>query len=195
MQKILSQFSNIVSGYTFRGAVKSQQNGDIYVLQAKNIIINEDITSISEFTRIDSKSLRNPYFLEYNDVLIVSRGSGPGSFRSTIFASNDDNVIASSSVYVIRIKDITVLPKYISLFLNSQEGQSAILRIVTGGSYIQTLLRRNLEDFKITIPPIHIQKSIVALSENIKQQEKILSRKKEIKQIIINSTFTNLTNK
>lgn len=193
MQKNLSQFSNIVSGYTFRGPVKSQQNGDIYVLQAKNITINEDITSIAEFTRIDSNSLRNPYFLEYNDVLIVSRGSG--SFRSTVFATNDKNVIASSSVYVIRIKDVTVLPKYISLYLNSQEGQKAILQIVTGGSYIQTLLRRSLEDFKVPIPPIHIQKSIVALSENIKQQEKILSRKKEIKQIIINSTFTNLTNK
>lgn len=193
MQKNLSQFSNIVSGYTFRGPVKSQQNGDIYVLQAKNITINEDITSIAEFTRIDSNSLRNPYFLEYNDVLIVSRGSG--SFRSTVFVTNDKNVIASSSVYVIRIKDVTVLPKYISLYLNSQEGQKTILQIVTGGSYIQTLLRRSLEDFKVPIPPIHIQKSIIALNENIKQQEKILSRKKEIKQIIINSTFTNLTNK
>jgi restriction endonuclease S subunit len=130
--------------------------------------------------------------LQYNDILIVSRGSGLGSFRSTVFTSSQKNVIASSSVHIIRINDVTVLPKYISLWLNSSEGQKLLLQIVTGGSYIQSILLKNLAELEIPIPPIHTQKSIVALEENIKQQQKILDRKKEIKENIINATFNNL---
>jgi restriction endonuclease S subunit len=101
----------------------------------------------------------------------------------------------SSSVHVIRIKDVTVLPKYVSLYLNSEIGQKALIQIVTGGSYIQSVLVKNLSLLPIPIPPIHTQKSIIALHENIQAQKIILGRKNELKKNIINATFTNLTKK
>ena len=195
MQKELQEISNTVLGYTFRGAITNDPIGDIFVVQAKNIAINEDITGTSSLVRVSSQPIRNPYFLEVNDILIVSRGSGHGSFRSSVFISNNKNVIASSSIHIIRITDVTVLPKYVSLYLNSDEGQKALMQVITGGSYIQSILVKNLADFKIPIPPIHIQKSIIALHENINQQQKILERKKELKQNIINASFTNLITK
>src|SRR3989338_7888737 len=135
MHKKLSQLADIVSGYTFRGSVENDPNGDIFVLQAKNIQTNQDIVNTADFITISDKSLRNPYFLEYNDILLVSRGSGIGSFRSAIFVSDETKVMPSSSVHVIRIKDVIVLPKYVSLYLNSPEGQKALSQIVTGASY------------------------------------------------------------
>lgn len=195
MQKELHQIATVTSGYTFRGSIENDPNGDIFVLQAKNISANKDILDIVDLIRIFSKSLRNPYFLEDNDILLVSRGSGLGSFRSVVFNSKNKNIIASSSVCVIRVNDVTVLPKYISLYLNSQDGQKAILQIVTGGSYIQSVLMGNLKELKIPIPPMHIQKSIIALNENILKQAEIIKREQEIKQNIINSIFNNLTKK
>lgn len=194
MHKKLSQLADIVSGYTFRGSIENDPNGDIFVLQAKNVQANQDIENISDFTTISDKSLRNPYFLQHNDILLVSRGSGLGSFRSAVFVSNEPKVMPSSSVHVIRIQDVTVLPKYVSLYFNSEVGQKELLQIVTGGSYIQSILVKNLIDFKIPIPPIHIQKSIIALHENITDQERILKRKQELQKNIINASFTNLIN-
>lgn len=194
MHKKLSQLAGIVSGYTFRGSIENDPNGDIFVLQAKNIQTNQDVEDVTDFTTITDKSLRNPYFLQHNDILLVSRGSGLGSFRSAIFASDEPKVMPSSSVHVIRIQDVTVLPKYVSLYLNSEIGQKELLQIVTGGSYIQSILVKNLIDFKIPIPPIHIQKSIIALHENITDQERILKRKQELQKNIINTSFTNLIN-
>lgn len=194
MHKKLSKLADIVSGYTFRGSIENDPSGDIFVLQAKNIQTNQDIGDITDFTTITDKSLRNPYFLQHNDILLVSRGSGLGSFRSAIFASGELKVMPSSSVHVIRIQDVTVLPKYVSLYLNSEIGQKELLQIVTGGSYIQSILVKNLIDFKIPIPPIHIQKSIIALHENITDQERILKRKQELQKNIINASFTNLIN-
>ena len=193
MHKKLSEIADIVSGYTFRGSIENDPKGDIFVLQAKNISINQDILNTNDLITVSDKSIRNPYFLEHNDILLVSRGSGAGSFRSAVFASDDVNVMPSSSVYVIRIKDVTVLPKYVSLYLNSQDGQKTLAQIVTGASYIQSILVKNLTDFPIPIPPIHTQKSIIALHENIIDQERIFKRKQEIQKTIINASFTNLT--
>ncbi len=192
MQKKLNQIATIASGYTFRGSIENDPKGQIFVLQAKNISANQDVLDTSDLVTISDKSLRNPYFLEHNDILLVSRGSGIGSFRSAIFASDETNVMPSSSVHVIRIKDVTVLPKYVSLYLNSLDGQKALAQIVTGASYIQSILVKNLIDLEIPIPPIHTQKSIIALHENITNQERILKRKQEIQKTIINASFSNL---
>ena len=195
MHKELNKIADIASGYTFRGSIENDSKGEIFVLQAKNISANQDILNTKDLITISDKSIRNPYFLQHNDILLVSRGSGIGSFRSTIFASDNTKVMPSSSVHVIRIKDVSVLSKYVCLYLNSLDGQKALSQIVTGGSYIQSILLKNLADLEIPIPPVHIQKSIVALYENITEQEKIQERKREIQKTIINASFTNLINK
>lgn len=192
MQKKVQQLASLVSGYNFRGSIKNQPNGDILVLQGKNIPIGGEITNAVDLIATSSQKLRNPYFLQYNDILVVSRGSGIGSFRSAIFASHEKNVVASSSVHIIRITDVTALPKYISLYLNSLDGQKALSQIVIGASYIQSILLKNLADFKIPIPPIRVQKTIVALHENIAEQEKLQERKHNIQHTIINASFSNL---
>lgn len=193
MHKELSEIAKIVSGYTFRGSIENDPKGQIFVLQAKNISANQDILNTLDFVTISDKSIRAPHFLEHNDILLVSRGSGAGSFRSTVFATEATNVMPSSSVHVIRIKDVTVLPKYVCLYLNSQNGQKSLSQIVTGASYVQSILIKNLSDFPIPIPPIHTQKSIISLHENMQAQEKILKRKNQLKQSIISATFINLT--
>lgn len=192
MQKKISTIAEITPGYTFRKSINNDPVGDVFVLQAKNIIANKDLNNIDDLVKISSDMIRSPYYLEYNDILIISRSSSPGYFRSSVFTSSNKNVIASSSVYIIRIKDVTVIPKYLSLYLNSLDGQKILSAIASGGSYIKTMLIRNLSEIEIPIPPINTQKAIIALSENIKRQEEIFKRKQEIGQIIINQTFSKL---
>lgn len=193
MHKKLSQIADISSGYTFRGPIENDPKGDILVLQAKSVSPNQEIMETADLTVISDKSIRKPYFLEYNDILLVSRGSGVGSFRSAVFATNEVRVMPSSSVHVIRIKDVTALPKYVCLYLNSTDGQKALSQIVTGASYIQSILVKNLSEFGIPLPPIHTQKSILALHENITNQERLHKRKQELQKTIINASF-NLIN-
>ncbi len=192
MQKKVKDIANIASGYTFRESIKKDEKQDILVVQAKNISTEQDIFSEDDLVGVSHEGIRNPYLLEHNDILIVAKGSTPSSFKSSVFSSHARNVIAASSLHIIRINDVTVLPKYVSLYFNSIEGQKVITRIVSGGSYIQNILIRDLSDLEIPIPPIHIQKSIIALHENLVLQEKILAQKHEIKKNIINATFINL---
>jgi hypothetical protein len=51
------------------------------------------------------------------------------------------------------------------------------------------------EEMKIPIHTLQKQKALIELNKNIKQQEKIYDRKKQLKQQIISATITNLTKK
>lgn len=187
----IREITKVIAGYTFRGAVKPDTSGHIFVFQAKDLIQGEPVVDISTLTKISHDVPGYTGHLKKNDVLLVARGMKAGSFRSTVFASDADNVIASSSVHIIRATDPRILPEFISLYLNSKEGQEAISQIVTG-SYIGAVPRKELERLKIPLLPLERQKTFIELDQNIREQQRITNKQNEIRQNIINATFRNL---
>lgn len=188
----LRDMATVIAGYAFRGAIKPDHTGAISVFQAKDLVQGEPFDDTASLTRISDELSGYSGHLRKNDVLLVARGMKSGSFRSTVFVADDLNVVASSSVHVIRITSSEVLPEYVSLFLNSREGQAAIANIITG-SYIGAVPRRELERIRIPKPALSKQRALVNLNHNIQEQQKILERKNQISQDIINATFSNLT--
>ena len=192
MVKELREIAEVLSGYTFRGAIEPDEKGSVFVLQAKNVSQSDSIADVDNLVKITANIPRSATYLQRNDVVIVSRGMGVGAFRSAVFACDNGDVIASSSVLIIRLKDKEVLPEYISLYLNSVTGQGALSQVVSG-AHIQTILRRSLQELPILIPPLKKQELIVKVWNNIKQQEKIANRKRILRKQIFETTF-NVTN-
>jgi len=190
----IKDIAEVISGYTFRKAMEPNKNGNMFVFQAKNIVQGEPFTKIKDLTKILYEVVSHTNFLKENDVVIVARGMKSGSFRTTVFKLKDQDVIASSSVHIIRINSNKILPEYLSYYLNSQQGQKNLFGEISG-SYIGALPRKNLGEIKIPIPNLKKQKAIINLYENIKEQEKITAIKIKIKENIINTTFKNLINK
>jgi restriction endonuclease S subunit len=122
----------------------------------------------------------------------VARGMKSGAFRSTTFIADESNVIPSSSVHIIRVTSKNILPEYLSHYLNSKEGQGALSQIISG-SYIGALPRKELENIDIPIPSLQKQDVLINLFRNLREQQKIIDRKKEIKQNITNAIFNSLT--
>jgi len=188
----LGDIASTIAGFAFRGAITPDTNGDVLVFQAKDLARGAFVTDVHGLTPISSTLAGRAEYLKNNDVLLIARGMKAGAFRSTVFKSGASNVIASASVHIIRVSSSDVLPEYLSHYLNSKDGQDALSQIVTG-SYIGALPRRSLEQLKIPIPDLRKQKTIVDLYQNMQMQQKILDRKNELKQQIIEATFTNIT--
>ena len=167
------------TGYTFRGALKPVANGDTVVIQAKDIGQDEYIDDLENLTRTDFKIPRSKAFLKKDDVLLSSRGSGPGSFRATVFKADVENVIAASSVFIIRTTSNDIVPEYLALYLNSGDGQKKLYKKVSGSS-IQIINRSALEDLQVSIPSMENQCTLIKLSENISRQMKLRERKSAI---------------
>jgi restriction endonuclease S subunit len=193
MSKKISHFAEIILGYAFRGAIEVDMEGKTSLIQAKNIVQGQNVANTQDLTPISFEGTRTSSFLEKNDILVVSRWTGMGSFRSAVSDIDQPNVIASSSLIIVRIKDSTkIIPEYLCLYLNSPEGQSKIINTVSG-SYIQAISRRKFEDVEIPIPPLKTQIALAKLHSNIREQERIYNRKKELKQNILTATLKKLT--
>lgn len=188
----INEIAEVVAGYAFRGAITSDVAGNALVFQAKDLVQGDPFNDVSTLAKIFHDTPGHAGYLKRNDILLVARGMKSGSFRSTVFASDVPNVIASSSVHVIRIISTDVLPEYVSHYLNSKEGQDALSQIVSG-SYVGALPRKELEQIDVPIPTLRKQEAIVSLYNNMRAQQQILDRKSEIKQNIINEAFRNLT--
>ncbi|MFA6375873.1 MAG: restriction endonuclease subunit S [Candidatus Paceibacterota bacterium] len=184
----IQEFANVISGYTFRGTIENQSGGDVFVIQAKNIASGVDIKDSQNLVKILFNGAHGASFLQNNDITIVSRGYGRNAFRATVFKSDINNIVASSSIIIIRITDNRVLPEFISSFINSSEGQKRIMESVTGSS-IKAILRGKFREISIPLPPIEKQETIIKLTNNLKQQEEINARKMQIKKNIANSIF------
>lgn len=194
MYSKIKHLASVSSGYSFRGAIMEDKAGDIRVLQAKHVKWDEDILSTSDFTKVSLNIPRSGAFLQKGDVVIVSRGMNAGTFRSAVIASEEKNVLASSSVLIIRVQNEKILPEYLSLYLNSRDGQNAIAQRVSGINF-QTLLRSNLEEIEIPVPSIGKQLLMVELYKNFRRQEEIAVMKTAIKKNLYNELFRNITAK
>lgn len=184
----VKDIAEVTAGYAFRGAIEPDDNGDIYVFQAKNVSTRTSFNDLSLLTKISHDIPEYAGHLEKNDILLVARGMKSGTFRATVFASNSDNVVASSSIHVIRVTSTKIMPEYLAYYLNSKRGQDALSQIVSG-SYIGAIPRSELEKILIPVPSIQKQHLLVDLHLNVRKQQQLMERKMELEQDIINTVF------
>jgi len=184
--KNLKNIADVIAGYAFRIALKQQIDGLMNVIQSKNVIddlyINKD-----NLTKINLQKYQSKAFIKENDIIISSRGS----FKVSVVTGDVVNTIASSSVYILRLKDKSIIPEYLAIYLNSINGQKEIREKITG-SVIKTILRKDLENLEIPLPDKNIQNKIINLYKNNQAQQKLLTRKKILTNEIVESSISNL---
>lgn len=185
----LKEITEVIAGYTFRTAIQNDDNGDMSVVQAKNILHNNKV-NCEELPRVTIEKLRSNATLEQNDVLFSCRGV----FRAGVLTENPKNAIASASLYILRLKNDQVLPEYLSIYLNSNAGQKQIQQILSG-TIIKTILRRELENLPVIVPSIQKQKQIIAISNNWQRRAELLNRKITLNNNIANGAINYLLTK
>ena len=178
----LKNIANISLGYSFRGSIKDKRNGNMLVVQAKNAKDSLYIDSEDNISKVDHPVYEDKLVL-LNDIILTSRGY----FHAAVSKINKD-MIASSSVYVLRIRDTKkILPEYLALYLNSPQGQSSIMKNQTG-AMVKIILKPDLEKLKILIPDIEKQKTIIQISQIMDGMQELLSKK----QTLLDQTFKGL---
>lgn len=174
MKRELNTIVEVIAGYTFRTALKNKEKSSLFVLQAKNIsdnsCVDEDALEEIDFEPFWSKAI-----VKKGDIVI----SAKGSFRAGVIAVGSKNIIATSSVYILRPKNDTILPEYLAIFLNTSLGQKQIIQKATG-AMISTILRKDLEHIYINIPDIETQKKIIRLYFIHKKLQKVLEKKRDV---------------
>jgi restriction endonuclease S subunit len=167
----LSQIANIQSGYSFRGKIVDEEGATTGVLQAKDISgLYPDENTLAR-TRLKFSQSR---VVKNGDVLLTSRGS----FRAAS-AKFKGAVIASSSLFTVRIDNPSFLPDYVAIYLNSDPAQYYFQQNARGAT-IQSLTIDALREIKVPVLPVDAQQTIINLYRNVVDQQAILDRKHKI---------------
>ncbi|MBU1626627.1 restriction endonuclease subunit S [bacterium] len=182
----IKDITEVIAGYTFRTAIQNDADGAMHVVQAKDIL-HDNRVNWQGLPKVTIENLRSSATLEQNDVLLSCRGA----FRAGVLTEKLENAIASASLYILRVKNETVQPEYLSIYLNSNAGQRQIQQILSG-TIIKTILRRELENLPVIIPSLQKQKQVIAIYENWKKREELLNRKITLNNNIANGAINYL---
>ncbi|MBU2213021.1 restriction endonuclease subunit S [Patescibacteria group bacterium] len=187
MTAYIADIGDIILGHSFRIAITADGEGNFKVLQAKNIK-RDGAIELHDLTTTFLEKTRTQAFVKNGDVLLSNRGT----FRAALYRGEHQNLIAASSVYIIRIYNTyEVMPEYLTVFLNSIAGQYA-LGAMNRGTLIKSLPKRSLSELLIPIPTTAKQKLIVDIYRNYQNRAKLYGRKTELEETIANQVITSL---
>lgn len=189
MNKTLGEISTISTGFSFRGSIPQDPNGDTRVVQAANLLGNGSIVDESDLKRIKVIGRTNSVMVSKGDVLLVSRGTLSGGFKAAFINETRFPLIASSSLHIIRVNRDDVLPEFVCAYLNTPKGQQQLQRIASG-STIRTILTKNLSLLEMPVPPIEMQRTIVEFVRNVISQQKLLHQRDSLLNELVSSVVT-----
>ncbi|MGM3173935.1 MULTISPECIES: restriction endonuclease subunit S [Dickeya] len=166
----LVDMADIRSGYTFRGAIEPVPDGDVRILQIKDL--DQDwqgdqavLPAISWEQRV------KPPFLEQNDIVVAARGNR----NVAVIYRSDIPVVATSQFLIVTPlrKMNAIAPEYLCWVLNHPMTQQMFNRSGTG---IQLITKAALLDVKIPVPSIQTQRKIIELQRVWQKEELLISQ-------------------
>lgn len=170
----INDFSNIRTGHAFRERLVDHPNGNVSVIQPKDIKADGTVAfSDGKYLRTNISS---PRTLNQSDVLVVNRGR----FAAVVFDFPfEESWIVPSSIMILSIREESVLPEYIALYLNSPEGQRIFQRYFEY-STIPFISTNNMASMEIPIPPLDRQRALIKYREAARDYKLLTNRKHEL---------------
>lgn len=171
-------------GYAFRKRLEHMPGGGVKVIQPKNISSGGILSFEDEEPWLTDISASKP--IQYGDVLLVNRGR----FAATVFNLSDPGPWkVPSSILILSIKNESVLPEYVSLYFNSENGQKLFHRHLEKTT-VPFIRASNLANMDIPVPPIKKQLALVKFETTNREYAHLSNRKLELLRQILNIELT-----
>ncbi len=167
--RITKVVESITTGFQFRGRVEPDPNGNVAVLQVKDLKDGGTVRPADLVTvRIDKDF--EQYMVRPGDVLFLSRGH---RLSAVVVGDLPRNIIVPNYFYILRPKPV-VVPEYLAWFINSAKAQ-AQLRLVQTGSHMPIVAKSEFSQLEIDLPPLDVQQLIVGVDGLARQEQLLLT--------------------
>lgn len=182
MLQRLQDLAEVSTGYPFRGKIYPEEDGDIVVLQIRDINASAGLT-LGDGIRLHGKDGQyDRYLLKPGDILFQSRGNQ----HPVGVVSLPLRGIAALGLHVLRPDPRRVRPDYLAWYLNHPNTQ-AKLKDSARGSQIPFISKGDLVEFLVPVPPIEIQERIVTVERLRRDERQLALRLEELKQRYIDA--------
>lgn len=166
----IGDLADIRSGYTFRGAVEPVADGNVRILQIKDLELDwqrdyDALPAISWEQRVE------PPFLRQGEIVVAARGNR----NVAVVYSSDIPVVATSQFLIITLRreEREIAPEYLCWVLNHPMTQQMFNR---SGTNIQLVTKAALLDVEVPVPPAHTQRQLIELQRVWQEEDKLISK-------------------
>ncbi len=185
MQERLDNIADIFTGQTFRSKVDNNPNGEVWVIQMKDL--NKNYTGISgQPNTVTYDDVSRNQLLRRGDILFLAKGNNNVAFIYDL----DQPAVVVSLFFVIRVKSPKVVPGYLTWFLNNPATQKFLVTMREGAS-VSSIKKSIFEEMLIEIPEFRKQELIAQIYRLSIREEELMKQIMEDKKQFIQTTLTN----
>ena len=182
---LLKDIADIRTGYSFRAKLEPDSEGNILVVQLKELS-DKNTIDISTAVKINMQNVSENYLLQKGDLVFRSRGMDS---TAAIMNMDANNVILSAPFQRIRIsKPLEIIPEYLLWYINSKESQTYFIANKTGTS-VSMISTAVLAELPVVIPSLKIQKQIIEINtlavKEIELQEELIKKKRLLTETVL----------
>lgn len=178
----LKELAEIKSGYLFRFRLRSDKDGEVRVIQLKDVN-DEGVLNIDGVFSVDFAPSKRTEFLQKGDVLFKAKSN---KHVAALFESDMENVIATVHYFVLRLKGNSVLPKFLRWHINEKPAQKHF-DLNAAGTRIPIINKKALEELEVPVIPIEKQKKIIAVYELMGREQDLMDNIKNKREKLISS--------
>jgi restriction endonuclease S subunit len=176
----------IFGGYSFRGKVENEKDGNVFVVQMKDL--SNYYSKIEDtLMQIKGERIKNKYYLQKEDILFIAKGANN---YALVYDLDFPAVVASSAFFVIRINRVIANPYFVAWYINQRKVQQ-FLKENMAGTYIPNININTVKEMKIRIPLLEEQNRIVKLNQLMQREQEIISTVKDKRQILLKTILCN----
>ncbi len=186
MRKPLQAIAEIRAGHTFRGKIAEDPQGEFPVLQIKDLK-NRSVLTTENLPRIKWLNPKEAVTVRRNDILLPARGE---YYRAAIWQGREP-AIATSQLFVLRLKSKDISPEYLIWYLNQKSAQRYFVTH-RSGTNIPMLNKQSVGALPVPIPPLETQAKIVAIQQCWEQEKQLTEQLLTNREKMLKGIFQNL---
>ncbi|WP_241084822.1 restriction endonuclease subunit S [Candidatus Vondammii sp. HM_W22] len=185
-RKPLNTIAGIRAGHTFRGKINEDPEGNLPVLQIRDLKDRAMLTA-DQLPRIRWQGAKEAATVQPGDILLPARGE---YYRASILLG-DEPVVATSQLFVLRLTSQQIMPEYLNWYLNQSVAQHYFL-IHRSGSGMPMLNKQSLGALPVAVPPMATQEKIVSVQRCWEQEQRLTKQLLANRQQMLNGIFQQL---
>lgn len=175
--KQLSEVASIRKGFkgtatNFYGMTTDSEESNYYVLASSNI--ENGVINYDELMKIVDGSKYEKFMLKDGDLVLTNKST---KVKVAVASVRDKQIIVSGSMMIITPDSSKMDSNYLKMFLESQKGKDVLSKIQKG-NVTTTITIEDLENIKVSCPPLSIQQTKVR--NYIELQREYEQKKKEL---------------
>lgn len=155
----LKYVSTVISGKSLSNKPVLTNSQYVHVISFKHVLDDNIITSDLQSGNVSSDFLAKNK-LKYNDVLITGEGDYHLLGRSGLFKDEANNYVAGAGVYVIRVNQDLVDPKFLSVYIRTAACKNYFSTHNLSAHYPPRISLTDLKNLPVPLIPLPDQKQI-----------------------------------